>query len=192
MGRNQSTANRRWQIAEATARLSGLNRRFNEAFKQRSGDYGAALYAFRNGYDQLAFPGGLAKRIRELAHHDVEAVEDAICFLEVDPWFFRSGYIKERILRYLKRCRLTENQCERIMHCLLRSVEGGSRRVFFSYARIAGFHANAGIAEAVQIRLGSADPEIRRRASHVLTVIHSGIAASSDAEPGAAADRGNR
>ena len=189
MAKKRSIAVRHRQIAESTSRLAELHRRFKEAVQQRSEDYASARDLFLGRYDQLAFPGGLAKRLQELERQAPEAVEDAICFLEVDPWFHRSGYIKETILHRIKRCPLTAGLCERLMRCILRSVEGGSRRVFASYARVAGSHPSGVLQAAVESRLGSADPEVRRRASHVLAVIHSRITANNAADQVAAADR---
>lgn len=183
MSKKHSATDRRRQIAEATTRLAALNRRFNEGVHRRSENYVSARDSFLGRYDQLAFPGGLAKRLEELERQDPEAVEDAICFLEVDPWFFRSGYIKERILHLLKRCHLTARQRERLQQCIVRSVEGGSRRVFARYARLGGVHASNALMTAIESRLDSADPEVRRRASHVLAVIRSRIAANNAAQP---------
>jgi hypothetical protein len=173
MSKERSVAIRRQEIAESTRRLAGLNRRLDEAAQQQSDEYASARSAFLGLYDHLAFPGGLAQKLQALTEQHPEAVEDAICFLEVDPWFFGSGYIKERILHNLKRCSMTETQHERLMQCILRSIDGGSRRVFASYARVAGAHPSNALRMAVESRLASADPEVKRRAWHVMAVIRS-------------------
>lgn len=53
----------------------------------------------------------------------------AIQFIEEDPWFFRSGYTKETILRRLKHAPLTHNQRVRLLDLLPRSITSGSRRL---------------------------------------------------------------
>jgi hypothetical protein len=184
MSKNRTVVTRRRQIAEATTRLAALNRRFNEAVQKRSVDYASARDAFKSLYDQLAFPGGLAKRLQELSQQNPEAVEDAICFLEVDPIFFRSGYIKEKILHRLKHCHITVGQRKRLMQCILRSIEAGSRRVFAAYARAAGAHPTVALLAAVESRSDSPDPEVRRRVSQVLAVTRSRAAASNADKPG--------
>src|SRR5437868_5972807 len=49
----------------------------------------------------LAFPGGLGHELRLLENGDLRAIELAVCFLEADPWFFRSGYIKADLIKQL-------------------------------------------------------------------------------------------
>jgi len=185
MPKQRNATVRRRQIAEATTRLAALNRRFCETVEQRSDDYASARDAFFNLFDQLAFPGGLAKRLQELSQQNPEAVEDSICFLEVDPSFFRSGYIKEKILHRLRHCPITPGQHKRLMQCILRSIERGPRRVFAAYARAAGAHPTAALLAAIEFRLDSPDAEVRRRSSHLLAVTRSRTAGrnADKAEP---------
>jgi hypothetical protein len=80
---------------------------------------------FHARYDLLAFPGGYASReVRaRILNGDFAAIEAAICFLEVRPYFFRSGYMFKDLLRALKRAPLTQ---EERMAVLLRWRSGGS------------------------------------------------------------------
>jgi hypothetical protein len=61
-----------------------------------------------------------------------------IAFLEADPYFYGSGYMKEEVLRLLKRCDLTPTQAERLRGVILHIVERPSwRREFRHYTRLA-------------------------------------------------------
>ena len=46
-------------------------------------------------------------------------------FLEVDPYFFRSGYIKADLLRHLKRAPLTRSQEQRLRNVILARLSTG-------------------------------------------------------------------
>ena len=61
-----------------------------------------ACAQFRSQYPELMFPGGTARWEAFLSRDSAET-ETAIAFLESDPWFFRSGYMKQIIWRRLKR-----------------------------------------------------------------------------------------
>src|SRR5262245_3685386 len=176
---------RRRQIAENTARLGAMCQRFKEIIRnERWAEYWTARETVFAFFDQLAFPGGLCQGKQRLKQQQPDAIEDAICFLEVDPWFHRSGYIKERFLHWLKRCPLTAEQQERLARCALRSVDGGSRRVFHYYARLAGCLRSPDLLQAVSSRLHSGNPEVVRRANHVFTVIRSRSTSRRENRPG--------
>jgi len=158
-------------ISYNAARLRELNARVMEAFsrKPHGPEHKVACEAFHAQYDQLAFPGGLERGLALLSEKDPDTVDTAIAFLEADPRFFRSGYIKEKLLSRLKHVPLWQHQVQR----LSRSVDGGGRREFHGYARLAGaLHAHA-IAEAMHERQSSRDPEVARRAREVLHVLAS-------------------
>jgi hypothetical protein len=51
--------------------------------------------------------------------------------------FFRSGYIKEEIIRKIKRSQLTSKQVERLLYVLERAVENKGTREYRRYCRLA-------------------------------------------------------
>ncbi len=85
----------------------------------------AAVNVFKQNYDSLAFPGGLKRGLADLKLGQAEAVEHAVRFMESDPLFNQSGYIKEEIIRRLKHVPLTPIQRGRLARVVLRSFSGG-------------------------------------------------------------------
>ena len=162
-------------IARNAARLRELNDRIREAYSRHPGSFAhrEACKVFHEQYDKLAFPGGLERALLRLKALDAETVDTAIEFLDVDPRFFRSGYIKETILRRLKKAKLSEWQRQRLSGLVIRSLQGGGRREFRAYARLAGVLRTATIMQAAQKETSSRNPEFRRRAEYVLHVVAS-------------------
>lgn len=70
---------------------------------------------------------------------DPVTIESAVQFLEADPMFFRSGYIKEEFLEHLSRgIPLNDDQKKRLQQVfLLRVRERRTRREFRRYCRLA-------------------------------------------------------
>jgi hypothetical protein len=76
-----------------------------------------ACAAFHAYSDDLWFPGGQAAILR-IDAGDPEALENGICFLECRPYFFRSGYIFQTILKRVKRAPLSDTQKLRLQKVL--------------------------------------------------------------------------
>ena len=72
-----------------------------------------ACAEFHATYDGLAFPGGYGSALARLACNDCETIEAAVVFLELRPYFFRSGYMRETLMRKLKHVTMTEKQAKR-------------------------------------------------------------------------------
>ena len=103
--------------AEEAARLHS---RVHETLLQRDGseekdaEYRNACAEFHARYDALAFPEGYRGALQRIIDGDPEAMESAICFLELRPYFFRSGYMWKDILRKCKHTPLLESQRTRL------------------------------------------------------------------------------
>ena len=88
-----------------------------------------------------------------------QAIEDTILYLEVDPWYFRSGYLKERLLRKLKSADLTERDKVRLRNVIWNVAAGKNRREFRRYCSLAPMVANDGF----RWRLADVSPELDRK-----------------------------
>lgn len=126
---------------------------------------------FHMSYDRLAFPGGLNKQNERLESDHPQAIERAIQFLEVDPMFVRSGYMKEKFLRRLKRAFLSAEQQERLRKVILARVSGGGRREYRDYCRLARVLTTPEFKIEVEKLLKVGDENIKERAKWLLDAI---------------------
>lgn len=86
----------------------------------------AGLFCGR--YNELAFPGGYNGALERLLNGDALAMEASICFLELRPFFFRSGFMFKDILRKARKAPLTEDQRKRLALVELAVVQWRSQK----------------------------------------------------------------
>ena len=108
------------RIRENAAEIVRLHSRIHETVKHRTKnpekrrEWEQACEEFHARYEGLAFPGGDRNALERISRGDPEAMEAAICFLELRPYFFRSGYMFKAILSRCRRAPLTSEQAERL------------------------------------------------------------------------------
>jgi hypothetical protein len=98
------------KIARNAEEISRLHRRVHETLPSRAASESArrewedAAAEFHARYHLLAFPHGLNEEafFDQLRRNDRESINWAVCFLELRPYFFRSGYIWKKLLHRLK------------------------------------------------------------------------------------------
>ena len=126
----------REQIRDNAAEIVRLNSRIKETYLKRSKspeklrEWEQACAEFHSRYDHLAFPTGYqgGGALRRILYGDPEAMEAAICFLEVRPYFFRSGYMFKDILRKCRRAPLSPDQAGRLAAIEKRLLEWRARK----------------------------------------------------------------
>ena len=130
-----------------------------------------ATQRFHDQYDLLAFPGGLEHQMKCLQERDGDAIELAVSFLEADPWFFRSGYIKEDLIKSIKKASLSESQRDRLRNVLLARVNSGSGREYRDYCKLAPYLMTNEFREQLLAKVRSQDEKISQRARWMLEAL---------------------
>lgn len=100
------------EINRLLARINALAQGRHASPAQRA-EWQAACEEFYARYDGLCFPGGAAM-LERVRCGDPAAVEAAVQFLLADPYHFRSGYLKERLWRWLARLPLSASMRGRL------------------------------------------------------------------------------
>lgn len=164
-----------WLRRGTEARLA--HEAVHAAFSQHVRDiapdrYDALLRDFR-AKTAAALPSSDPHFMPGLSAGQPRFIETAIAFLEADPWFFRSGYEKERLIRHLKRGPLTAAQQVRLGLVVLAAIDGRDRREFRHYCRLACGVWNETLEEQVAERIDHIDIAIRRRALWVAQAVGS-------------------
>ena len=80
-----------------------------------------------------------------LSAGDIEAKESAIKFLEFDPYYYRSGYIKSKLLVRLKHIKLTASEIRRLQKVVSSAILSPLPKSEFKY--YAGLLKNIGTPE---------------------------------------------
>lgn len=107
-------------MQQNAAEIVRLQRRIHETVKERStSDAGRLAWKqacadFHQRFNQLAFPGGYGEALEKFRSGDTSVVEPALCFLELRPYFFRSGYMFNTLMRRMKPIPLTPDQRARL------------------------------------------------------------------------------
>ena len=127
----------------------------------------------------------LDRAYAEDKYADPELIEFAVCFLEVDARFFRSGYIKQVLLTRLKRSELTETTSCRLRQVLVSAVERRGTREFRYYCRLAAVLTDSGLVAVLESLHASEDRATASRATLMLQHIRnrpgSALTASNNA-----------
>ncbi len=119
--RNAREINRLHERIHATVKTRDDNQEAWEAWSNACSD-------FHEQYDQLAFPGGLDGAYDKILEGDKITIDTAITFLECRPYFFRSGYIYQQLIRKLKRAQLEGHDKKRFDQFMIKHKEYKSRK----------------------------------------------------------------
>jgi len=120
---------------------------------------------------EAAYPPGFWDDYQCLVRGEAKGVESAIRFLEADPWFHRSGYLKEKLIRHIKPPMLTPNFTARLQNVVLAMVERRNGQEFRAFCRLACKVDAPALREQLTRRLTDGDPDTRRRARWVLEAL---------------------
>ena len=128
-------------IAEEGAKFDELHAQIGRTFAVRDRDAKhleawkracAECHAYSSRLDPF-----FNRACAEDSYRDRELIEFAICFLEVDPMFFRSGYLKQTVITRLKRSDLREGDRSRLRQVVWDAVDRRGTREFKYYCRLA-------------------------------------------------------
>ncbi|MGZ2412588.1 hypothetical protein ACUXST_002017 [Sphingomonas sp. F9_3S_D5_B_2] len=129
-----------------------------------------AIKAFEEAYPHV-YPEDL--RLLEqgaLPASDVDTT-DILDFLEADPVFFRSGYMKETLLAEVKKRPLDRREIERLQAIIINVVQKPDRREFRRYCRAATAVNHQQFRDKLRASEADEDADVRRRANWVLAAL---------------------
>lgn len=92
-------------------------------------------------------------------------------FLPVDPIYYRSGYQKEKLLRFLKKLIITEEEKATLRHVILRRVRNGALREFRRFCQFIPEIQNDAFIAELRAGAASTDAQIQRRAAFALEYV---------------------
>lgn len=102
---------------------------------------------------------------------DYSKIDIVIQFLGENQVFFRSGYMKEAVLRKIKLDRLKPDQMRGLRSVIIGAIETCGRREFKRYCTMASRLADESLIESVKDRLISSDRNVQWRARRMLEVM---------------------
>jgi tetratricopeptide (TPR) repeat protein len=163
-----------FERAERACKASSLNHRAYNLY-QRIGGRAQEAALWRATAELLhrlideAYPETFDNAMEHLMKGDSTGLETIVKFLEDDPWFFRTGYIKADLVKYVRRVELSDSYRVRLQKVILNAIDLRDRREFRYYCLLAKKIQDHQFKELIETRLQSSDPGIQRRAGWVLS-----------------------
>ena len=115
-----------------------------------------------------AYPPGFWEDYERLRAGDPTGLESAVQFLEADPIFFRSGYVKQKLIRAIKTPMLTPEYVERLQQVVLAVVDRRYDRDLGSYRNLAWKVYSPYLRARLEQRVSDGTLSIRSRARWML------------------------
>ena len=97
--------------------------------------------------------------------------EFAIAYLEMDPMYFRSGYIKALLLEKLKAVDFDEPETARLTAVLIDAVRTRGQREFRRYCKLAAVLQSPEVEEEAKCLAQSSDGRVASRAKMMLQYV---------------------
>ena len=126
--------------------------------------------------------GRLERRLQTIAEQLLlgddshTAADQALTYLEADPYYFWSGYARARIARVLAHAALDPGQRQRARRYVIDCVDGTKHGASPQLARLARSVADNPMRKALRSRLHASDTRVARRALRMITrVRHPGL-----------------
>jgi len=126
---------------------------------------------FVRHHDALSIPGGEAYNLQQLKLGNPDAINMAIAFLQADPFFFRSGYLKEQLLRLLKKAPLSQEHKTALKELLLYEitrVPAKRLREYTDYCKLANAIQDNHFRKKVAAILNSSDNSVHREKARIM------------------------
>jgi hypothetical protein len=162
-------------IRERAAELVRLNDALGSAYAawdgspERDAAWRDAADALQQAVSAFYEPlTGLPRRIRD---GDRTAMDDAVRFLEADPWCFRSGYVKEELMTALANAKLPEDLRGRLQAVVLRRLTHREPRLLRPTGRLAANVWDDALARQVTELAATGGGEEREDAAAVLQAV---------------------
>ena len=155
--------------------IAELHQNIHITFKNRNNDRETWSRACEKFHSHVSSMSVFINRVyNEKEFQDEEIIEFGITYLELDPFYFRSGYIKEEILTKIKRSRLSKKQVKRLRSVLLNAVERRGSKEYKYYCRLAGFIADEKFIDQLLLTESVSNQKIKYRSEKMLkTIVHS-------------------
>jgi len=143
----------------------------NDTSDPRTRRWRDAIESFRAACARV-YPDAL-RQVDEGAKHASEIdTADMLDFLEADPIFFRSGYMKQKLLTELKRRTLDQHEVERLQAIILSVVQKNDhRREFLRYCRAAANVDDEWFRNELSVLERSDESHVSQRANWVLAAL---------------------
>lgn len=143
----------------------------NDESDQKTRRWLHAIEAYRAAYARV-YPDPLRQVDQGEKHASEIDTADMLDFLEADPRFDRSGYMKEKLLTELKRRKLDRHEVARLQAIIISVVQKSDyRREFLRYCRAAANVDDERFRAELSALEQSNDPEVGQRANWVLAAL---------------------
>ena len=134
----------------------------------------AVIESARRVYEaaqEAAYPAGFWESYQKLRAGDAAGLEAAAAFLEADPWFPNSGYVKVKLIRHIKPPMLTSEDVTRLQNVVLEMVERRNGQEFRAYCKLARKVDGPRLRAQLAQRVNEGGFDVRRRARWVLEAL---------------------